>query len=139
MNALKAVAPDSRPVPPSAQPSTKELTKSFQKRRAKRRLHAGAKRTVAVEATVKLTINLLLATVAGSTLMNLVPHYRSQRVELEALQFAMSEAEQRKATVWQEFSQNFDPGQSDRIMQSQSGQNNPNQKHIVWINPLETP
>jgi hypothetical protein len=83
-----------------------------------------------------LTVNLLLAVVAGSTLARLIPYYRTQSSELRMQQEAVQVLEQEKLTLWRDFSRNFDPQQASSVMQEQSGQTPANQRTIVWINPL---
>ena len=94
------------------------------------------RQAVIIEASVKLTVNLLLAVVAGSTLAKLVPHNRSQQAELDIQQEAVQALEQDTDVLWNEFSRNFDPQQASSVMRSQSGRENPDQKQVVWVNPL---
>jgi hypothetical protein len=102
----------------------------------KRKRHASAREAAAIESTVKLSVNLLLAIVAGSTLARLVPHYQNQQTELTSLEQAVDSIEQEKKLLWQDFSRNFDPAQAPAVIQEQSGRHDPSQRTIVWVDPL---
>ncbi|MGD1897347.1 MAG: hypothetical protein ACFB16_10410 [Phormidesmis sp.] len=104
--------------------------------RPKRQLHKGARRALAFESSVKLTVNLLLTIVATTTIAKLVPYYQSQQQRLSTLQESVSSAEQANAELREQFDRNFDPTQAGQIMQEQSGLGYPNQKAVVWTEPL---
>ncbi|MEM7795003.1 MAG: hypothetical protein AAF579_11215 [Cyanobacteria bacterium P01_C01_bin.118] len=97
-----------------------------------------ARQSLILESTVKLTVNLLLAVVAASTIAKLLPYYRQQQTELEQLNQSILSLEKEHAGLWQDFSHNFDPEQSARIMREQSGQEDPTRHPIVLIDPLQT-
>ena len=101
----------------------------------KRKPYSGARQAIAFESSVKLTVNLLLAIVATTTIAKLVPYYQSQQSRLDTLQVAVANAESRNAELRSRFSRNFDPAQASRIMQEQSGMGYPNQKTIIWTEP----
>jgi len=106
-------------------------------RAPKRVPYAGARQAIAVESAVKLTVNLLLAIIATTTIAKLVPHYQSQQARLDTLQTAVTDAERRNAELRSQFDRNFDPAQAGRIMQEQSGMAYPNQKQIIWTESVE--
>ncbi|MEL6938155.1 MAG: hypothetical protein AAFO84_03070 [Cyanobacteria bacterium J06598_1] len=103
----------------------------------KRQLHAGARRAIAFESSVKLTVNLLLAIVATTTIAKLVPYYQNQQQRLSQLETSVERAEQKNAELRSQFNRNFDPTQAKRIMQEQSGLAYPNQKKVIWTEPLD--
>ncbi len=103
----------------------------------KRVPYAGARQAIAFESSVKLTVNLLLAIVATTTIAKLVPYYQLQQDRLDTLQLSVTDAKQRNAELRSQFDRNFDPAQSGRIMQEQSGMAYPNQKQIIWTKPIE--
>lgn len=92
-------------------------------------------RAIAFEAVVKLTGNLVLITIAVSGLVRLIPHYHTQKTELQQLQGAVGEAESKSARLKADFSRYFDPTQANRVMQEQSGRESPNQRQVVWVEP----
>ncbi|MEL6260559.1 MAG: hypothetical protein AAFR12_05785 [Cyanobacteria bacterium J06626_6] len=106
--------------------------------RPKRSPHTGAKQAIAFESSVKLTVNLLLAIVATTTIAKLVPYYQQQQQRLTTLQSSIEIAEQKNAKLREEFTQNFDPAQAARIMQEQSGMAYPNQKKVIWTEPIDS-
>ena len=97
-----------------------------------------ARQSLVLESTVKLTVNLLLAVVAASTIAKLLPYYRQQQTELDQLNQSILTLEKERDGLWQDFSHNFDPEQSGRIMREQSGQEDPSRQPIVLIDPLQT-
>ncbi len=96
-----------------------------------------ARPALVLESTVKLTVNILLAVVATSTITKLLPYYHQQKAELEQLNHSILSLEKEHEGVWQDFSHNFDPEQSGRIMREQSGQEDPTRHPIVLIDPLQ--
>ncbi|MEA5466266.1 hypothetical protein [Leptothoe sp. PORK10 BA2] len=101
------------------------------------RVRGKARQSLVLESTVKLTVNILLAVVAASTLAKLVPYYRQQQAELDQLNQSILALEKERDGLWEAFSHNFDPEQSGRIMREQSGQEDPGRHPIVLIDPLQ--
>ncbi|MEL6603614.1 MAG: hypothetical protein AAFP20_10375 [Cyanobacteria bacterium J06614_10] len=106
--------------------------------RPKRSPHTGARQAIAFESSVKLTVNLLLAIVATTTIAKLVPYYQQQQQRLTTLQSSIEVAEQKNAKLREDFTHNFDPAQAGRIMQEQSGMAYPNQKKVIWTEPIDS-
>ncbi len=131
------------PSVPARQPSTSISAKSAPQPKAaycpKRARHIGARRAIAFESSVKLTVNLLLATVATTTIAKLVPYYQAQQQQLTVLQETLQVAESENAGLRSQFDRNFDPTQAAQIMQEQSGMAYPDQKRIVWDQPAKNP
>jgi hypothetical protein len=100
--------------------------------RPKRISYSGARQAIAFESSVKLTVNLLLAIVAATTIAKLIPYYQSQQGRLATLQASVQVAERNNAELRSQFNRNFDPAQASRIMQEQSGMSYPNQKKVIW-------
>ena len=96
-----------------------------------------ARQSLVLESTVKLTVNILLAVIATSTIAKLLPYYHQQKIELDQLNQSIFSLEKEHDGVWQDFSHNFDPEQSSRIMREQSGQEDPDRHSIVLIDPLQ--
>jgi hypothetical protein len=98
----------------------------------KRIAYSGVRQAIAFESSVKLTVNLLLAIVAATTIAKLIPYYQSQQSRLTTLQASVEVAERNNAELRSQFNRNFDPAQASRIMQEQSGMSYPNQKKVIW-------
>lgn len=105
--------------------------------RPKRAAHQGVRQAIVFESSVKLTVNLLLAIVATTTIAKLVPYYQAHQQRLTTLQDAVAVAEHKNAELRSQFTNNFDPAQAARIMQEQSGLGYANQKRVVWESPLD--
>ncbi len=124
----------------SLQSAPLQVAQSVEPRRSyrpKRVPFAGARRAIALESSVKLSVNLLLAVIASTTVAKLVPYYQAQQERLGMLQESVAQAEDENAELRSQFSRNFDPAQASRIMQEQSGMGYPNQKKIIWTKPLD--
>ncbi len=106
--------------------------------RPKRISNSGVRQAIAFESSVKLTVNLLLAIVATTTIAKLIPYYQSQQGRLATLQASVQVAERNNAELRSQFNRNFDPAQASRIMQEQSGMSYPNQKKVIWQAPSES-
>ena len=134
MNAAK------RPVTPPTQTPQASAPQALRGRhsavRPKRIPYAGVRQAIAFESSVKLTVNLLLAIVATTTIAKLVPYHQSQQSRLVTLQDSVQVAERKNAELRSQFNRNFDPAQAGRIMQEQSGMSYPNQKNVVWEKPI---
>ncbi|MEO0768412.1 MAG: hypothetical protein AAFY72_03110 [Cyanobacteria bacterium J06649_4] len=125
--------PVSQPFSQSTQPT--ESTESRRTYSPKRTPYKAARQAIAFESSVKLTVNLLLAIVATTTIAKLVPYYQSQQQRLSTLQTSVATAERKNAELREQFNHNFDPAQASRIMQEQSGMGYPNQKQVIWTAP----
>ena len=99
------------------------------------RPHGKVRQSTVLEASVKLTVNLLLGTVAASTLARMLPHYRIQAAELVSLAQATDQLSQENQALWQEFSRNFSPDQASLLMGEQSGRQASSQMPVVWVEP----
>ncbi|MGB3786930.1 MAG: hypothetical protein WA949_02895 [Phormidesmis sp.] len=136
MNAAKRPIPATssslQPLPQFIQPV--EPRRSYQPKRVP---FVGARRAIAFESSVKLTVNLLLAVIASTTVAKLVPYYQAQQERLGILQESVVQAEEKNAELRAQFGRNFDPAQASRIMQEQSGMGYPNQKKVIWTKPLD--
>ncbi len=130
MNAAKRPVTSSLPQTPQALPESRQRGA-----RPKRVPYSGVRQAIAFESSVKLTVNLLLAIVATTTIAKLVPYYQSQQSRLTTLQESVQVAERKNVELRSQFNRNFDPTQAARIMQEQSGMSYPSQKNIIWEKP----
>ena len=136
MNAAKRpVTPPTQTPQASAQTPLQASEARRSAARPKRIPYAGVRQAIAFESSVKLTVNLLLAIVATTTIAKLVPYYQSQQSRLTTLQNSVQVAERKNVELRSQFNRNFDPTQAGRIMQEQSGLSYPNQKNVIWKNP----
>jgi hypothetical protein len=84
-----------------------------------------------IETTVKLTVNVVLSTVAISALTQLIPYIDTQKTKLAEVQAAVKSTHDRLQHTQARFSRYFDPYQTKVLMQEQSDRIDPNQRQIV--------
>ncbi len=121
--------------PSSLPPSPPKRVRTVPRAKAKQRQRPH--RTVIVEATVRLSVNVILSTVALSALTQLLPYRSSQAVKLQELQAAVKSTSEREQRVQDHFKQSFDPSQADANMQAQSHRIGAQQRRIVWQEPVK--
>ena len=95
-------------------------------------------RSMAVQTTVKLTVNVLLSAAAVSALVKLWPYYQSQQEKLKEIQTEVKLTEGRVNRLRTDFNRYFDPQQAKSIMQEQSNRVNPGQRPIILVNNAVT-
>jgi hypothetical protein len=86
-----------------------------------------------LEIMAKLLVNGVIATVAVTALNQLIPTYQTQLSRLEEVEKEVERTQARVDQLNHEFTRNFDPYQSEVIMQEQTNQIKPSQRHIVWL------
>ena len=124
MNALQPLDPQEYPpVTPSVM---------AKRRRRRRNSHRG----ITAEITLKLLINVVLATAAVTAFMKLMPYHISQKDKLQEVRQEVKEVETRVNHLQEKFSYNFDPSQTKRVMEDQSPRVEPHKHRIIL---LETP
>ncbi len=96
------------------------------------KLRANSHRALAAEATVKIIANLTISVVAISGLVQLLPYYQEQKQKLQEISQEVQRTEDRVQRLRFEFSYNFDPTQTQRIMQEQTELQDPQQLQIIW-------
>ncbi len=92
-------------------------------------------RAIAIEATVKLGVNVLLSSVAVIALANLIPYRLSQVAKLQELDVAVKATDERVQQEQAMFTQYFDPTQTRSLMQQTSNRIDPYQRQVVWQAP----
>ncbi|WP_013325093.1 hypothetical protein [Gloeothece verrucosa] len=107
-------------------------TTRLKKRRNKHR-QKSAYKMVAAEISVKLVVNVLLSVTAMAALTKLLPYQQVQLAKLHLIGVEREEVEKRVEHLREDFSRNFDPNQTRKIMQEQSPRVDPNQRRIFWV------
>jgi C-terminal processing protease CtpA/Prc len=90
---------------------------------------------MALETTVKLSVNVVLSVVAVCTLAQLWQHNCSQQKKLQAIRMEDKRIEGRVNHLRTDFSRYFDPDQAKNIMQEQSDRLAPGQYPVVLLAP----
>lgn len=125
---MNALQPQRDPVPSS--PSHRAL-----RSRSRQVVPRSPHRVATVEIAMKLTVNVVFAAVAVSTLIKLIPYNHKQQAELENLQAEVEEATAKVAALQADFDRHFDPQQTVNVMQEQNIRFNPKQRQVVWLAP----
>ncbi|MDJ0619219.1 MAG: hypothetical protein QNJ63_21170 [Calothrix sp. MO_192.B10] len=100
--------------------------------RRKRHLRQRYYRAMAVEMTLKIGVNMAVATVAVSALTSLLPYHWSQQEKLREISTQVKRLEGNVNKLRADFSRNFDPHQTKTIMQEQGYRFDPNQRRVIW-------
>lgn len=127
MNAIQPSRPPLQPVEPR---------RVVPQRKSRNRRHPY--RSMAVQTTVKLTVNVLLSAAAVSALVKLLPYYQSQQEKLQEIQTEVKLTEGRVNRLRTDFNRYFDPQQTKNIMQEQSNRVNPGQRPVILLNQAAT-
>lgn len=90
-------------------------------------------RQIAIETSLKLSVNLALAGIAISALTHLIPYYLLGREKLSQLETEVEQTQSRVQQLRTQFSYYFDPQQVKTIMQQESNLVDPTQKRIVFV------
>lgn len=93
-------------------------------------------REIAIEATAKLAVHVVLCAVAISCLVRLLPHHQSMQDKLGELQTQVKRKEQRVQRLQQEFNSNFSLDRSISVMEEQSHRIEKKRRPIVLRNPI---
>ncbi|NJL62030.1 MAG: hypothetical protein HC903_09605 [Methylacidiphilales bacterium] len=120
--------------PPLQQPTPKKRATPRPHRHLRQRSH----RVMAMETTVKIGVNIAISTAAISALVQLLPYHWMQQEKLRAVRTEVNQMELRVGNLQTEFSRNFDPRQTQSIMQQQGYRFDPNQRQVVIKGKEET-
>lgn len=123
MHALRPSQPPLQPVEP--------------RRRVALRARAGqnrnSHRAIAAEVGAKLTVNVILAIAAVTTLVKLLPYNLAQQDKLQELKTEVTAVENRVDRLRTDFNRHFDPQQARNIMQEQNAWIEPGRQQVVWL------
>ena len=125
-----------QPVP---DPTVARRSRSRRRRRVrcKRPLSREAQlRALGWEMTGRLALNLVLTLVALSTLVRLIPYYRTQRQVLREVESSVITAKQQTDRLRADFSRYFDPTQTNQITQETGVPESDQHIPIVLVDPL---
>lgn len=92
-------------------------------------------RGLTLEVTAKILVNTVLATAAIAAIAKLGSNYQVQRLRLEEIQQEVEQTEARVNELNREYSRHFDPYQREILMQEQTNQIKPNQRHVILVEP----
>lgn len=118
-----------QPSPPSLQP----VRRSRKASHPRKQRHS--QRAIALEAGVKLTVNVVLSMAAITALTHLLPYRTAQEAKLQEVQAAAKSTNDRLQRTQSLFSRYFDPYQARAIMQEQANRIDPNQRQVILDDP----
>lgn len=87
---------------------------------------------IAWETLMKLSVNLVLATVGMGAMMRLIPNYQSVEEKLEIVDIQVQQTQDRVTELQQDFDRSFDPEQAKQVMAEQSHRIDPQRRSVVW-------
>jgi ABC-type uncharacterized transport system YnjBCD permease subunit len=116
----------------SPSPSLQPVRRVRNSPRPKVRKHRHPYRAIAVEATARLAVNLLLSVAAIAALVQLLPYQTSQNVKLKELKETVKASTNRVDTIQKQFSHYFDPAQVRTVMQEQTNRIDARKYPIVF-------
>ncbi|MCU0524117.1 MAG: hypothetical protein MUF72_04760 [Elainella sp. Prado103] len=119
---------------PQHDPTAYQANRPPKVRMRPRQRHA-PQQIIAVEAAIKLSVNLVLGVTAIVTLHKLIPVNLQQQADLQRLRAEVAEAQTKVAALEEDFDRHFDPQQALNIMQEQNIRFNPKQRQVVWLDP----
>jgi cell division protein FtsB len=123
MNALPRYTPPPQPLEPSRQ------------RVVRRRKRSNPHYAIALETSFKLGVNAVLAIVAVSALVKLIPYNLAQQSKLKEIKTEVTALEGRVDRLQADLNRQFDPQQSMSVMQAESNRVDPMQRQIQWLAP----
>lgn len=127
MNAIQPSRPPLYPV----EPDRKRSPRPRRRLRQRRNPH----QSVAVEASLRLAVNVVVGMAAIASIVRLLPQNISQQQKLNTLQTDVAALELRVDRLQESFARQFDPGQTRSVMQEETGRIGIGQRPIVWIKP----
>jgi len=127
MNAIQPSRPPLQPVEP------RRVAPPRRKSRNRR-----SSRLVALQATAKLTVNVLISAAAVSALVKLLPYHWSQQEKLQEISSEVNLTEGRVNQLRTDFNRYFDPQQTKTIMQEQSNRVDPGQRPVILVDKAVT-
>ena len=113
-------------------PASEDADRRRPRSSVKRQPRQNPNRAIAAETTAKLTVNLAISIVAISTLLQLLPSYKEQQQKLQEISHEVQRTEARVQRLRSEFSRNFDPQETQQIMQEQTELQDPQELQVIW-------
>ena len=90
-------------------------------------------RGVTAEITLKLILSWAIAISAIASLFRLLPYHLTQQEKLKELKIQVEETDARVTKLREQLNHNFDPQQTQSLMEQYSTLTAPNQSRIYWL------
>jgi hypothetical protein len=95
-------------------------------------------RGVTTEIGLKLILSWAIAIAAIASLFRLIPYHLSQQAKLKELRIQVQETDARVTQLRDQLNHNFDPQQTQSLMEQYSSLAAPNQSRIYWLPEKKT-
>ena len=106
-----------------------------------RRRHSTKRRTpyrgISAEICIKLVFSWIIAIASIVSLVRLLPYHLSQQAKLKELRIQVEQTDARVARLREQLNRNFDPHQTNSLMEQYSSLLAPDRSRIYWL--PETP
>ncbi|MGV2829038.1 slr1601 family putative cell division protein [Myxosarcina sp. GI1(2024)] len=106
--------------------STTKIPRPSQKKRS-------PYRGVTAEVWLKLILSWVIAIASIASLIKLLPYHFSQQAKLEELRTQVGQTEARVRELRHQLNHNFDPQQTQSLMEQYSSLLAPNRSRIYWL------
>lgn len=90
-------------------------------------------RGVTAEITLKLVLSWIVALGAIASFAKLLPYHLTQQAKLKELRIQVQETDARVSKLREQLNNNFDPQQTERLMEQYSSLTTANQSRIYWL------
>ncbi len=101
-------------------------------RRSSRKRHHPY-RGVTAEISLKLILSWAIAIAAIASLFRLLPYHLTQQAKLKELRIQVDETNTRVSKLREQLNHNFDPQQTQSLIEQYSTLTSPNQSRIYWL------
>jgi hypothetical protein len=105
------------------------------RRKVRRRPRRNPHQALIAEIGFKVGVNGVLAIVAITALVKLVPYNLAQQAKLREIRVEVSDLENRVGQLRADLNRQFDPQQAMSVMQEESIRVDPQQRQVVWLPP----
>ena len=105
------------------------------KRQTRKRHHSYG--GVTMEISLKLILSWAIAIGAIVSLFRLLPYHRTQQAKLKELRIQVQETDARVTQLREQLNHNFDPEQTQSLMEQYSTLTTPHQSRIYWLEDSE--
>lgn len=90
-------------------------------------------RGMTAELSLKLIFSWIVAIAAIASLIRLIPYHLSQQAKLKELKIQVAETDARVTKLREQLNRNFDPQQTQSLMEQYSSLVSPNRQRIYWL------
>ncbi len=90
-------------------------------------------RGMTVELSLKLIFSWIVAIASITSLVRLIPYHLSQQAKLKELKIQVAETDARVTKLREQLNRNFDPQQTQSLMEQYGSLISPDRQRIYWL------